>query len=269
MRKLHPFAWLVLATLATIAPAAASAQQDDPADDPAPAPRSARRSGSRVLNSQQIDRYEAIRQLRVALKADPANEGDWIILGELAHEVALDLPSDQDDAYYRLSRDAYERALRLDPDNAGLRAAVQFARDQEANSQQFDDARRQSSRSYLDARRREVAASGFAPTIRDDSAAQASALSDPADDPADDPAAPRRRAQAPRPSSGPAYRPYSSPKGPAVTYGDYADSYAPPPRGTPGQQQPMTLRGLAAELPDVLLNEARRGRGAAPTPRPR
>ena len=42
---------------------------------------------------------------------------DWIILGELAYEVALDLPADQATRYYRISRDAYEKAaLAIQPD---------------------------------------------------------------------------------------------------------------------------------------------------------
>jgi len=73
--------------------------------------------------------------------------------GELAHEVAQDVPTDQDDQYYKISREAYEKALALDANNAGLKAAAQFARDEEAHAAEFDKARRQAARTYIDARR--------------------------------------------------------------------------------------------------------------------
>jgi len=269
MRMYQRFVWLLLATLVELSPATVGAQGVN--DDETPAPRASRRPTPRdVISSHQIDRFEAIRQLRQALKANPNDEWDWIILGELAHEVALDLPSDQDDEYYRLSRDAYERALRLDPDNAGLRAAVRFARDQEDNSAQFDRDRQRAVRTYLQARRRETAASGFSPTIQ---VYTTDTTTDPSPD--EDPAAaPRSRSQSGRGNSPrPVYQPYSPSQpsqGAPVTYRQYADSYAPPSDDTPAATQPTTLRGFAAELPGVLLNEAKRGgRGGTPAPRPR
>lgn len=266
MRMYQRAIWLLLATLMGLSPAAVGAQGVNDEEDPAP--RGSRRATPRdVISSHQIDRFEAIRQLRQALKANPNDEGDWIILGELAHEVALDLPSDQDDAYYRLSRDAYERALRLDPDNAGLRAAVRFARDQEDNAAQFDRDRQRGVRTYLGTRRRETAASGFNPTIQvytTDTTSNASLDEDPAA--ASRQRSPSSRANPPRP----VYQPYSPSQGAPVTYEKYANSYAPPPDDAPASAQPTTLRGFAAELPGVLLNEAKRGgRGSTPTPRPR
>ena len=44
-----------------------------------------------MIGSHQIDRFEAIRQLQQSLRANPNNTADWVILGELAHEVALDV----------------------------------------------------------------------------------------------------------------------------------------------------------------------------------
>jgi len=231
-------------------------------DDTDALPARARRSaGATPIGTHQIDRYEAIRQLRLSLQAGPNNVGDWIILGELAHEVALDLPGDQDDAYYRLSRSAYERASRLDPDNAGLRAAVQLAREQEANAADFDENRKQGARTYLDARRREMAASGNSPTIR---VYKTAAI--PPDDPRDDadPASdPRQGVQAARNVSYPTYQPYSPPQGRPVTYQQHSDSFAPPAQDPAAQGQPATLRGLADELPGALLNSLKRGAGGA------
>jgi len=119
-----------------------------------------------VIGTHQIDRYEAISKLQQTLKENPKSLADWVILGELAHEVAHDLPSDQAAQYYRMSRDAYEKALALDPDNPGLKAAVQFAQDQEAESTRFEAARHQAAATYLDARRRDLAATNYAPSLR-------------------------------------------------------------------------------------------------------
>lgn len=290
MRNSRRVGWLFLAATAALMPATVAAQQNDDENDApparrvrrapvtaqdedaieAPAPRATRRSApSEVLGSHQIDRFEAIRQLRQALKADAQNEGDWIILGELAHEAALDLPSDQDDAYYRLSREAFANALRLDPDNVGLKAAVQLARDQESNVAQFDRARQRAARTYLEARRREVAASGFSPTIQvDGSAAPSAAEGDDAD--ADPAAAPPRRRQSRRVASGPVYQPYSPRQGSPVTYQKYSDTYAPATQDSPTRTPPTTLRGFAEQLPEVLFNEVKGGaRGGIPVPPPR
>ena len=241
----------------------APVDDDDDATD-SPAPTQARRGpASTPIGSHQIDRYEAIRQLRQSVKTNPDSLADWVILGELAHEVALDLPSDQDDPYYQLSRSAYEHALRLDPNNSGLRAAVQLARDQETNAADFDDNRMQGVRTYLDARRREVAATGYAPTIRIFKTATL-----PPDDSRsdlDDPAPISRQAKpVSRTVSYPTYQPYSPSQGKPVTYQQYSDSFAPPPAKSASPTPTTTLRGLADELPGAFLNDLRRGsRGAA------
>jgi hypothetical protein len=125
---------------------------------PAPAPP--------VISTHHIDRYDAILQLQKNLKANPNSLGDWVILGELAHEVALDLPADQATNYARLSRQAYEKALALSPDNPGLKAAVQFARDQEMNTPKFEAARDRATEAYLEARRRDLAATNYSPSLR-------------------------------------------------------------------------------------------------------
>ena len=176
-----------------------------------PAPTQAQAQAPSMIGSHQIDRYDAIRQLQGELKSDPNNKADWIILGELAHEVAFELPRDQDVAYYRISRDAYERALRLDPDNPGLKAAVQFAKDQEAGAAQFDEAKRRGVGSYLAARRRELAASGTSPTLR--------VYASPS-------AVPTQGGPAPA-APAPTYQPYAPAQGQPYTYRQYSESSLP------------------------------------------
>lgn len=119
-----------------------------------------------VIDSHQIDRFAAIRQVERDLRADTRDIVDWVILGELAHDVALDLPPGQDRPYYALSRQAYESALVLDPNNAAVRAAAQFARDQEAGLAQLEDTRKRSAQVYVAARRRELSKRGIVPMIR-------------------------------------------------------------------------------------------------------
>src|SRR5208337_1439414 len=93
------------------------------------------------IGTHQIDRFEAIHLLQEALKSNPNDVGAWIVLGELAHDVAQDLSSQDDEPYYKLSQEAYEKALALQPKNAGLKAAVDFAREQKAGAAQWDQAR--------------------------------------------------------------------------------------------------------------------------------
>jgi len=191
--------------------------------------------GSGVIGSHQIDRYEAIRELQQALKANPRATGDWVILGELAHEVALDVPAAQDNAYYRISRDAYEKAQALEPTNPGLKAAVQFARDQEAGARRFDEARKAAARTYLESRRRAMARSGINPTVRVFAAAP-----QPEPPSRELPAAERPAAAAPAgttaatapaaPAGASTYavnRPYYTPQGQPFTYQQYQQSYLP------------------------------------------
>jgi len=187
-----------------------------------------------MISTHQIDRYEAIRQLQGELKSDPNNKADWIILGELAHEVAFELPRDQDVAYYRISREAYEHALQLDPNNPGLKAAVQFARDQEAGSARFDETRRRGVGSYLAARRRELAASGMSPTLR--------VYASPS-------AVPTQGGNAPAPPA-PTYQPYVPVQGRPYTYRQYSESTLPSVSTTAanvtprlGQSNPATTGG--------------------------
>jgi len=80
--------------------------------------------------------------------------------------VALDLPADQAARYFQMSRDAYEKALALDPNNPGLKAAVQFAKDQQSNASRFATSRDRATAAYLDARRRDLAATNYTPSVR-------------------------------------------------------------------------------------------------------
>ena len=90
----------------------------------------------------------------------------WIVLGELAHEVAQDLSSQDDEQYYKLSGEAYGKALVLQPNNAGLKAAVEFAREQKADAAHWDQARKKAASHYIVVRKRELAASGFNSTVQ-------------------------------------------------------------------------------------------------------
>ena len=134
---------------------------------PPPGPRRRPKSSApQVIGTQQINRFEAIRQLQQTVKQNPKSLADWVILGELAHEVAIDLPADQAGPYYKMSRDAYENALELAPDNPGLQAAVQFAKDQEQGLDRFEKSRSAATQMYLAARRRDLAATQFTPSLR-------------------------------------------------------------------------------------------------------
>lgn len=196
-----------------------------------------------VIGTHQIDRYDAISRLEASLKANPNALADWVILGELAHEVALDAPPDQAGHYFTLSRQAYEKALALSPKNAGLKAAVQFARDREANGGALEKSRGQATQTYLDARRRDLAATNYAPTIRTftpppqmpimpnspENGAAANATADP------NPAASPPTAATANISnygtrqfySAPVYQPYTLPQGTPYTFQQYAGGVYP------------------------------------------
>ena len=213
-----------------------------------------------TIGSHQIDRYEAIRQLQADLASDANNAANWTILGELAHEVALELPQGQDDTYYTLSRQAYERANQLDPNNPGLRAAVQFAREQETNSATFDARRRQGVATYLESRRREMTLHGINPTVL---------VYEPSAAPTTVPAGVgpngvQVNSQAttvvqpyatayPTPS----YRPYYNQQAQQpLGYNQYSNGYTPTTGGNGAQTvAPTTLRQYGQQLPGVILNQ--------------
>ena len=98
----------------------------------------AQNTSNHSIGTHQIDRFEAIHLLQESLKSNPNDAAAWIVLGELAHEVAQDLSSQDDEPYYKLSEEAYEKALALQPKNAGLKAAVDFAREQKADAAHWD-----------------------------------------------------------------------------------------------------------------------------------
>ena len=152
MRRTIRYDWV----LALVAALGASVAAQQAAQGPAP----------RVIGSHQIDRYEAIEQVRQALQADPKDLSDWVLLGELAQEVAMDAPSDRVPGYYRLAREAFDSALKLQLDNPGLKAAAQFAREQEQGVEQFRRSRSRATATYLATRRRELAQSGNTPMLR-------------------------------------------------------------------------------------------------------
>ena len=255
--------WLAMAT------ATAGAQQPDSASP------SATTASGHVISSHQIDRFEAIQQLQADLKSDPNNVADHVILGEMAQEVATEVPSDQARDYYRMARESFESALKLRPNDPAIQAAARFARDQESDAPRFDQARKQATITYLDARRREMGQSGAVPSVR--------VYGNPA------PVA-AQPAQGNSNMSGyeqsaygqPAYRPYTGSNGQPYTYDQHSRGYFPPniPQqqgalAQPGQvnaganpsatQAPQTLRQYSQQLPNVLMNEAvRRATGTTP-----
>jgi hypothetical protein len=229
-----------------------------------------------VIGTQQIDRYDAIASLQNELKANPKSLADWIILGELAHEVAIDAPADQAPRYFTMSRDAYEKALALAPSNPGLKAAVQFARDQEANGAAFEKVRDRATQAYLDARRRDLAATNYTPTVRvfapPGSApvlrprpatpagiavgSSAGATSDPNAAVTPPPDVVRDTANMgvrPIYSSAPTYQAYTLPQGAPYTFQQYSSSYYSPsfyPAGT----LPMSVQRYNQQYGNPMLN---------------
>ncbi len=130
-----------------------------------PKPAATAPSQAALLSSRQIDRYHAIEQVRSQLQVDPRNLGNWILMGELAQEVANDLPASQSKPYYTLARESYDNALKLDPNNAGLKAAANFARQHEQNADQLSKSRAALASSYLSAQRQELAKSNYTPSV--------------------------------------------------------------------------------------------------------
>ena len=259
MRTMNRPGWALVLSAATTWTAAAPAQSPAPSYSP-----------PTTIGSHQIDRFEAIRQLQADLRSDPNNLANWVILGELSHEVAADLPDGQDDAYYRISSEAYERASQLDPNNNALRAAVQFARDQEANAASFDAQRKRGVATYLQARRREIATNGANPTVltyetpapatyaaQQPNAGQRTEVVTPA---SPQPGYPQ--AAYPQPT----YRNYSNPQGQPLQYNQYSNGYLPPATPDPATP-PTTLRQFGQQLPGLLLNEATRGNPRPAPPR--
>jgi len=162
----------------------------------------AQNTSNHSIGTHQIDRFEAIHLLQESLKSDPNDVAAWIVLGELTHEVAQDLSSQDDEPYYKLSEEAYEKALALQPKNAGLKAAVDFAREQKAGAAQWDQARRDGVSSYIEVRKSELAASGFNPTV------QTNSPSTPPTPPADVAATNSAPASQPAVTQYPVYQPY-------------------------------------------------------------
>lgn len=231
----------------------------------ATAPPAQQGASPNLIGTHQIDRIEAIRLLQEATKSNPKDVADWIILGELAHEVALDLSSDQDDAYYKLSREAYEKALALQPNNAGLKAAVQFAKDQEAGAARFDEARKRAAKTYIETRKRELAATNMIPTVQVYAApaaappANSGAIAKPAAGPVEGQPVPPSRTL-PTPYYGyPVYQPYAPVQGEPYTYNQFARTYSyQVPNSNAMTQPPMTLRQYTRQLPGIIANDAAR-----------
>jgi tetratricopeptide (TPR) repeat protein len=243
----------ILCLLAAAFLSNARAQDAKPAQakakDPAKAPP--------VIDTHQIDRHQAIQDLQKDLEKDPKNKADWIILAELAQEVALDSPADQAASYYRMAREAYEKALALSPDEPGLKAAVQFARDQEANAEKFSASRRKTTQSYLAARRRELGRANALPAIRVYPPRPVRIVAVAEQPPSNATAATTGPAVAPAvpgvpyETNTPYYRTYLGPGGVPLTYDQYSNTYFPMMIiGSDSQGlYPITPRGFYPHLP--------------------
>jgi hypothetical protein len=238
-----------------------------------------------VISSHQIDRYDAIMKTKARLAEDPKSLADWIVLGELAHEVAMNLPEAQARDYVKTSREAYEKALALAPDNAGVRAAAQFARDLEANLDQFEKTRDQATETYLAARRRDLALSNYTPSVAvynppalppaEADLAAAAPVRAPVTVPA--PAVPTRPADPDEPvtnpplpndratdtatygarllyGTAPTYQAFTSDANAPYTYQQYSSSYYPPGYYTNPAVPPVSLqRYRTAGLPGAVV----------------
>lgn len=250
------WAWTLAAAPAAPLFAADPPPPPPPADAPvvvpaAPRPVARARVAPVVIGTHQIDRYAAIADLQRTLQATPDSLSDWIILGELSSEVAADLSGAESARYYRMSREAYERALALSPDKPGLKAAVQFAKDHELGAEEFGQIRDRATRLYLEARRRDLVATGYVPVLRVDTLPPLPGRSLPKAVPG--PVAVTTtttttpgRAVTPEESSDPdantanygarldyssptvSYRPYFVPRGGPYTYRQYTSAYYPP-----------------------------------------
>jgi len=243
-----------------------------------------RRARPPLISSRHIDRFDAIDSLQKTLQQNPRSLADWVILGELAHEVAIDSPASEAAKYFRMSRGAYEKALALAPNNPGLKAAVQFAKDQEAGQNQFETQRDRATQTYLDARRRDLAATGYAPMVRID-APSFSATTVPTADttakvanvpvPADiAPPATPPAATAPPDQQGvvtnrhvgvqqfygpyPTYQPYwTNTTAAPYTYQQYSSAYYPPNVNANTAIEPMTVQRWTLQAPAAVGPPAR------------
>jgi len=224
-----------------------------------------------VIGTHHIDRYAAIEQVRDRLKQNPKSLADWVILGELAHEVGVDSAPSQATGYFKLSREAYERALALAPDKPGLKAAVDFAREYEQGSDRFAGIRTRATQAYLDARRRDLEATDYVPAVRvfptattmgADLPAVARAAATPtpveaargavaAADPAPAVSPPPTNSTSTDVanfgvrqiySSTPTYAPYYTPTGKPLTYQQYRSAYFPSGLDTDAGALPVTLQ---------------------------
>ena len=119
-----------------------------------------------VISTQQIDRYDAIKREQAIVAANPKATVDWIILGEIAHEVAMDMPAETAGTYFQMSLNAFTTASALEPENAGLKAAVKFLREQTASVSTFEQSRDTATDTFLTARRRDLAAMKNVPSVR-------------------------------------------------------------------------------------------------------
>ncbi len=85
------------------------------------AQQAGQKPAARVIGTNQIDRYEAIELVRRDVAQHPSSVADWVLLGELAQEVATDAPADRAPGYYRLARESFDNAAKLRPTSSVAR----------------------------------------------------------------------------------------------------------------------------------------------------
>lgn len=179
------------------------------------AQQAAPKPATRVIGTHQIDRYAALEHVRQALLKNPNNVTDWVLLGELSHEIAAEAGADVAPGYYRLSRESYDNALKLEPNNAHIKAAAEFARAQEGSADRVRQSRAAATTSYIEARRQELTQSGYTPTVRTYQTVPAQAAA--------------AATYAPR------YQTYVAAEGNPYTYQQHYDMFYGPIHQSPGQ----------------------------------
>ncbi len=183
-------------------------------------------------------------------------------MGELAQEIANDLPADQAKPYYTLARESYDNALKLDPNNPGLKAAANFARQHEQNAPKLNQSRAALTDTYLAARRQELANSNYTPSVPTFGSPAPSATPMPfGADVGDHPPVPARQL----PTTPYSYQPYVNAQGQPYTYDQYSRMYSMPTQ----EYQPMTTRGYyqggnASITPTQEAAEVKPAAAAAP-----
>ncbi len=136
---------------------------------------------------------------------------------------------------------------------------MQFAREQETNAASFDARRRQGVATYLEARRREMAATGVNPTVLVYETAAPAPIT--GTNTLNQPGIINQPYATSYPT--PTYRPYYNQQAQQpLGYNQYSNGYAPPiNNGNQNLAPPTTLRQFGQQLPGILINQGTRSIG--------